>query len=171
MVYVHGIRFLCLCLCFRARPLTADGMVYASIEGSATVLVTRLGWHSVRIVVATLQVMLQLELEVAEPLREYSTLFDIDIAVMLYPLECQSGWEHSYYRSWWTNTVGQIALLLVVVALYFALRLCSGAKRDAASQEAAFGILVGIFLWCESPPATVELSPTTPYTYNRTLYK
>ena len=112
------------------------------------VLLTRLGWHSVRIVVATLQVMLQLELEVAEPLREYSTLFDIDIAVLLYPLECQSGWEHSYYRSWWMNTVGQIALLMVVVALYFALRLCSGATRDAASQEASFGILAGIFIWC-----------------------
>ena len=64
------------------------------------VLLTRLGWHSVRIVVATLQVMLQLKLEVAEPLREYSTLFDIDIAVMVYPLECHSGWEHSSYRSW-----------------------------------------------------------------------
>ena len=111
------------------------------------VLLTRLGWHSVRIVVATLQVMLQLKLEVAEPLREFGTLFDIDIAVMVYPLECHSGWEHSYYRSWWTNTVGQILLLLAVVALYFALRRCSGAKPGVASQEAAFGILVGVFLW------------------------
>ena len=68
------------------------------------------------------QVLSQLDLVVARPLRGFlSLVLRFDIATQLYHFEC-NGWAHSYYRAWWLNCVGVLVCLLLLVAAWYAVQ-------------------------------------------------
>ena len=93
------------------------------------------------------QVLSQLHLKAAAPLRELALLVNFDITVQLLPLEC-FGVPYDYYRAWWLNNAGQIALVLAIAAIWYAVARCSE-KGDALARidEAASVVLLGVFLW------------------------
>ena len=105
----------------------------------------RLSWQSLRIVWAMCQVLIQLDLAVASPLRGLRSMVSVDLIVHIYQFECH-GVAHSYYRSWWLSTVGQLALLLGLAVAWAAWQ--SQRTGDGSfSVRAASGAFLVIFMW------------------------
>ena len=82
------------------------------------------------------QVLSQLQFHVAEPLRKLAPLLSVNVLPQLYRFSCH-GHGHSFYRAWWLNTVGQLAALLLVVALWYAGRRCRSTADDARPRAQA----------------------------------
>ena len=88
---------------------------------NAKLFLFRVAWQSLRIVVSMLQIINQLELEVAEEMgKTVGKFLTLDLTLVSIHLECMTnrgalwhGWQgHSYYRIWWANNVGQIIIML-----------------------------------------------------------
>ena len=109
----------------------------------------QLAWHSVRIVLSMGQVLSQLDLKIAEPLRRFAAVLSFDVGAQLYRFECH-GFAHDYYRAWWLNTVGQLAGLLLLVALWYAVQRVAGSTADEASARASSTAFFVVFLWCHA---------------------
>ena len=102
-------------------------------------------------VLALGQVLSQLDLEVSEPLHRYTSVLNIDIPAQLFHFECH-GIGHDYYRSWWLSTVGQLAGLLLLVALRYTVQRMAGSSPGEASSQASSMTFFFVFLWCQLCP-------------------
>ena len=105
------------------------------------------------------QVLTLLGLSVADPLRSAVAVLNIDVPALFIHFECH-GIKHSYYAGWWLSTVGQLAALLVLVALLWCV--ARRWRADAATGAQAMSLVfAGVFLWCArvAPVCTRRTAP------------
>lgn len=162
----------------RARAIRKDSFVaFSSDEANPVapsqllvlkdllaILVQRLAWHSFRIVLSMWQVLSQLDLQVATPLRQFAAIFDFDVAAQLFHFACH-GHGHNYYRGWWVSTVVQLAVPLSLVALWYcykARRFDSKSGSDKAQTTAASLTFFLVFLWCATATGGSSPAPSRP---------